>query len=85
MEQQDAVALCRIGRAKHVQIGREVHPPIGITSRMIEIDDANVVRIGGSSANSMRPTSLSYGPVDPKDCPPANDRSRGDGDARHLR
>ena len=46
LEQQDAVAFCRIGRAKHVQVGREAHPPIGITSRMIEVDDADVVRIG---------------------------------------
>src|SRR6476659_4829930 len=35
-----------ITRAKHVQIGRKVHPPVRITSCMIEIDNCEVVRIG---------------------------------------
>ena len=46
LEQQNAVALRRIRRAKHIEVGREAHAAIRITWRVIQIDDAGVVRIG---------------------------------------
>ena len=83
-EEQDAVALRRIRRSKHVQIGREAHAAIGITSRMIEIDDADVVRIGRIQRELDAADEPLVWPGGSEGLPTRHSRSRRDGDARDL-
>ena len=47
LEQQRAVAFLRVNRAQDIEIGGEVHAAICAACRVLEIDDARVVLVGG--------------------------------------